>query len=48
MKYEGEWEDNNMDGKGVYKWKDGRKYEGEYKMDKKQGYGTYTWADGRK
>jgi hypothetical protein len=32
-----------MDGKGIYKWKDGRTYEGEYKNDKKHGFGIYTW-----
>lgn len=37
-----------MNGKGVYKWEDGRTYEGEYLNDKKHGYGEYTWADGRK
>jgi hypothetical protein len=26
--YDGEWKENNMHGKGSYKWKDGRKYEG--------------------
>ena len=55
--YEGEWKNNNMHGKGIYTWKDGRKYEGsylliivlgEYTMDKKHGKGAYTWADGRK
>lgn len=28
-----------MDGKGVFKWPDGRVYDGEYKNDKKDGYG---------
>ena len=28
-----------MDGKGIYRWKDGRSYEGEYCNDKKHGYG---------
>ena len=36
-----------MHGKGVYRWKDGRKYEGEYLNDKKSGFGIYQWADGR-
>ena len=30
----GEWKDNKMHGKGVFKWKDGRVYEGEYFEDK--------------
>lgn len=33
--YEGDWLNNNMHGKGVYTWKDGRRYEGEYLNDKK-------------
>ena len=39
--------DNNMEGKGVYTWADGRRYQGEYFKDKKHGFGKYTWADGR-
>ena len=37
-RYEGDWKDNNMHGKGIYTWKDGRKYEGEYLNDKKHGF----------
>lgn len=29
-----------MDGKGVFKWKNGIKYEGEYKQDMRHGEGT--------
>ena len=36
-----------MNGRGTYKWPDGRKYEGEYSDDRKEGYGVYTWPDGR-
>lgn len=43
----GEWNDNNMEGMGMYTWADGRRYEGEYKDDKKHGFGMYTWADNR-
>ena len=46
--YKGEWKENNMDGYGVYQWRDGRLYEGQYKEDKKHGYGIYHWADGRR
>lgn len=31
----GHWLNNNMHGKGVYTWKDGRKYDGDYLNDKK-------------
>ncbi len=34
-KYEGEWNDNNMHGRGKYTWSDGRVYEGYYQNDKK-------------
>ncbi len=37
-----------MEGKGVFKWPDGRVYNGEYKNDKKDGYGEFSWNDGRK
>ena len=54
-KFEGEWLNNNMHGKGKYVWADGRSYEGSYEQDKKHGFGTYIWvkniifqADGRK
>ena len=40
--------DNNMHGKGVYTWPDGRKYDGFYHRDKKHGFGIYSWADGRR
>ena len=33
--YRGDWMNDNMHGKGVYTWNDGRKYEGEYQNDKK-------------
>jgi len=33
--YQGDWLNNNMHGKGVYTWKDGRRYDGEYLNDKK-------------
>lgn len=36
-----------MNGRGVYKWKDGRYYDGEYKQDKKSGFGIFYWPDGR-
>jgi hypothetical protein len=34
-KYEGEWQNNNMHGKGKYTWADGRFYEGQYEQDLK-------------
>ena len=36
-----------MNGKGIFKWPDGKIFEGYYKNDKKEGYGIFKWADGR-
>jgi len=48
-KYEGEWVNNKINGKGIYKWKDGRVYNGEWLNNNMHGYGVYTWLeDGRK
>jgi hypothetical protein len=30
-----------MEGKGIFKWADGRYYEGPYVNDKKEGYGVF-------
>ena len=46
-RYEGEWKNNKMHGKGSFTWADGRIYVGEYVDDKKSGYGEFTWPDGR-
>ena len=37
-----------MEGRGEFKWPDGRTYIGEYVDDTKQGEGTFEWPDGRK
>ena len=29
-RYEGEWVNNKINGKGIYKWNDGRVYNGEW------------------
>ena len=42
-KYEGQWMNNKMHGKGNFSWADGKKYIGEYQEDKKEGYGELTW-----
>lgn len=36
-----------MDGKGTFKWPDGRIYVGEYYKDKKHGSGRVDWPDGK-
>ena len=45
--YSGTWEDNCMNGFGVYSYKDGSRYEGEWQRDVKHGKGKYTWANGK-
>lgn len=39
-RYEGEWKDGRMHGKGAYHYSNGDKYEGEWKEDKRHGKGT--------
>ena len=46
--YEGGWVEGKMQGKGTFKWADGRLYVGEYHQDKKHGSGVFTWPDGKK
>ena len=46
--YEGEFKDNNMEGKGVMTWPDGNKFEGEFKGGKMEGEGTKVFANGNK
>jgi hypothetical protein len=36
-----------MDGKGLFKWEDGRRYLGEFKGDLRHGSGEFRWPDGR-
>jgi hypothetical protein len=44
--YQGEFNINYMDGRGIYTFKDGRKYIGEFEADDPHGQGTVTWPDG--
>ena len=39
---------NNMEGKGIETWADGRRYEGDFKNGKKDGEGTFEWPNGIK
>lgn len=41
------YKDSQFNGKGFYKWPDGRTYQGYYEYDKKEGFGIYTWPDGK-
>lgn len=44
--YIGEWEDDIINGQGIYVWEDGDVYAGGWKNGKKNGYGVYVWPDG--
>lgn len=46
-KYEGEWYDGNIHGKGKYFYRNGSVYDGQFYMNKRQGYGTYTWSNSK-
>ena len=47
-RYEGDWNNNKKEGKGVFIWPDGKKYEGDFKDNKRDGYGTLIDAKGNK
>merc|ERR1712139_530121 len=36
---------NQMHGKGIFTWTNGRQYMGEYRHDQKEGYGWFKWPD---
>ena len=42
-KYDGEWDNNKICGKGTYIWADGRKYEGDWLNNNMHGKGIYSW-----
>lgn len=46
-KYHGEFENNEICGVGIMKWKDGKKYKGQWKDGLMHGEGTFTWPDGK-
>ena len=46
LKYEGEWLDDKMHGKGKMNCASGAVYEGDFDMNRFHGYGKYTWPDG--
>lgn len=42
----GGWKLGKLEGKGEFKWPDGKRYNGDYKQDIKHGYGKFEWPDG--
>ncbi|CAF4929612.1 unnamed protein product [Rotaria sp. Silwood1] len=45
-RYEGQFKDNNFNGKGTYYYANGNQYTGDWVDDKKSGKGVFTWANG--
>ena len=47
-KYEGDWKNDKIEGKGKMIWKTGQVYEGEWSNNLKEGKGIETYTDGAK
>jgi hypothetical protein len=46
QRYEGEWADDMMQGRGTFTYASGAKYEGEFNANKYHGFGSFTFPDG--
>eukprot|EP00944_MAST-04C_sp_MAST-4C-sp1_P000107 g107.t1 len=44
--YEGNWENDTMNGEGVYSFSSGASYSGSFKDGEFEGKGEYKWVDG--
>ena len=44
--YEGNWENDRMQGQGRLSMPDGSVFEGQFQNGKFHGHGTYCWSDG--
>ncbi|ORX55307.1 histone H3 K4-specific methyltransferase SET7/9 N-terminal domain-containing protein [Piromyces finnis] len=44
--YEGEWVNDEINGKGKIEYANGNSYEGDWLNNKYNGTGTYRWSDG--
>ena len=47
-KYEGEWLDGKMQGRGIYQYSDGSSYDGMWIAGKMDGKGTFTYPNGNR
>ena len=45
--YEGEFDNDMLNGRGTYTFPDGKKYNGQWKNNKMDGHGRFEWPDGR-
>jgi hypothetical protein len=45
-RYEGEWVEDKMEGKGKYQYANGCEYEGNFINGERHGKGTYRWPSG--
>lgn len=44
--YDGEWQNDQKNGKGTYIWNDGKRYDGAYEDDVRSGEGVFSgWVD---
>ena len=48
FKYEGDWVNGVIEGKGTVTWATGEKYEGNWKAGKREGYGKYYYKTGER
>ncbi len=47
-KYEGEWVDGKMQGRGIYHYSDGSVYDGNWMAGKMQGKGLFLYPNGNR
>lgn len=47
-KYEGEWQEGKMQGRGIYQYSDGSSYDGMWVAGKMHGKGTFTYPNGNR
>lgn len=44
--YDGEWNNGEMHGKGIFQWTDGSSYDGEFIHGKREGQGKFLFPNG--